>query len=186
MSKFLEIEVKYDATGITAKEFIRAVRKEFGRKFRHVKGTDVYYKKGSNSIRYRRTTDLQELTVKKRHSKKSTTVRTEVNLELPSFDQTRETDALLKLIGYDKHVTLKKSYYIATFPVHSDLEGIGEIVWYEVKSRGKPTRQFIEIEVRGSPDNKKNLAYLEGRLKLAVNSLQDKEPLNKSLYELYK
>lgn len=187
MSKFLEIELKFDATGITPKEFLKSVKKEFNNRIKHLKGTDYYFKNGSNILRYRKTDENQELTVKRRHSKKNLRVRTEVNLQLTRTpDQKKEVFALLKETGYKKAFVLFKEYYIATFPLPLDKYGVGEIVWYKVTCKGKKPKYFIEIEVRGSSDNKKNLSYLEGRLKNALKPLASRQALNKSLYEIYK
>jgi adenylate cyclase class IV len=189
MNQYLEFELKFDAQDITAKQFLNAVKKEFKSKIKILKGVDTYFSSKNEVLRFRRTNENQELTVKKRHSNKSTKVRTEINMQLPLMNQEKTVKLLLKTIGYKELFTLNKSYFITKFPLHGTSPGEAEVVWYKVATKGKKPKYFIEIEVRDTKTKKeaiKELAYLEARLKIALPSLLKSSPMNKSLYEIYK
>lgn len=183
MSNFLEVEVKYDATGISMRTFKKFIE-EYTHKSvdsKYLKGTDIYYNKGKIAIRHRHTDENQEITVKKRHSKRTLTVRTEANVTLSDLPQDKNLGKFLKLIGYRQKVTLKKEYLIFKAPY---MEGYIEFVWYKVRSKGKPTRSFIEIEVHGTPDDVEILDEFKKGLEKGLG-LSKNQVLNKSLYELY-
>jgi adenylate cyclase class IV len=189
MTKYLEFELKFDASNITPKTFLNSVRKEFQTKIKNLKGVDTYFRNKDHVLRFRRTIENQEITVKKRHSNKNLKVRTEINVALPLLNQEVTVKSFLKTIGYKELFTLSKSYFITTFPLYSNTKGHGEIVWYKVATKGKKPRYFIEIEVRDIPNKKtamKELAYLEARLKIALPELRNSKALNTSLYEIYK
>lgn len=189
MTKYLEFELKFDASNITPKLFLNSIRKEFRSKIKNLKGVDTYFRNKDEVLRFRRTEENQEITVKKRHSKNNLRTRTEINVMLPLLNQETTVKTFLKTIGYKELFTLNKSYFITTFPLYSDTKGHGEIVWYKVATKGKKPQYFIEIEVRDVANKSsamKELAYLEARLKLALPELRKSKALNKSLYELYK
>ncbi len=184
MRNFLEIEVKYDATGISKEKFETFMNKFTSKavKGKYLNGVDVYYNKGKSAIRHRHTDENQEITVKKRHSRNSTTVRTEANVALDELPQTESLGTFLRLIGYKPRVSLKKEYLVYRTDY---MAGHVEFVWYRVRSKGKPTRSFIEIEVSGTKDDLGILEDFKEVLEKGLG-LSQKKILNRSLYEIYK
>ncbi len=184
MNKFLEVEVKYDATGISMSKFKHFIDLYTSKSVspKYLRGVDTYYNSGVKAIRHRHTDENQEITIKKRHSKNSTTIRTEVNVGLCEIPQELEVKTLLNMIGYKERVKLQKEYLVYKCDY---MDGYVEFVWYKVRSKGKPTRTFIEIEVHGIKDD---IVILE-EFKEAVQQglgMSESRILNKSLYEIYK
>lgn len=143
MSDFLEIETKYDASGIDRTTFKQLVATLGRHKFRYVESSDLYYTKGvEDFLRYRLPSDNEggrsELTFKKKHKEANNVVRTEVNLRVdPTSPGT--VKAFCLGLGYEFNFSILKYCDIYDFDD-------ANLAYYTViDETGKPA-SFIEVE----------------------------------------
>jgi adenylate cyclase class IV len=192
VAKNEEIEIKWSGYSteldkpVERSDFNKAIRKYVrGKKFRKltVAGFDYYYKSNRGVPRHRHGSTTNELTIKARLSKKSTTRRREINLKLAKETSPIQVQDFMRELGITKILPIHKDcdiYFIQ--------EGryIVDVVWYRVTVDGAPTRDFLEVEVHEAPvaDSLKIL----GRWKKWMYDefgITNKDIENESLYEIY-
>lgn len=186
MSKFLEIETKYNANDIDLMSFKRTVISLNPKSFLYVCSTDTYFSKGDDFIRYRsppldKTTNRSELTLKKKHVSNNNIVRTEVNLRVDSNEDS-VIFAFCENLGYVQNFSICKMCHIYFFED-------ANIVFYTVIDNKFKENRFIEIEV----DENMGFMEQEGRQildkyeKLLLPlGLTSKNRMKRSLWEMYK
>lgn len=193
MGKHEEIEIKWNAFSTELKRpvertaFNAAIKKYVrGKKYRKVvvAGFDYYYTSPEGDApRHRHGAITNELTIKARLSKKSTTIRREINVKLAKETSPIEVQAFMTEIGFDKCLPIHKDcdiYFIEEFGV------IVDVVWYRVTCGTHQVRDFLEVEVHEST-KKKSMEVL-GKWKSWLHrefGVTDKDIVNQSLYEIY-
>jgi hypothetical protein len=159
------------------------------RKFFEIEGIDIYYGQGKNVLRHR--FDGQEglncLTVKKRKSKKSLRDRHEVDLKMENGPVScADITAFLKLSGWKEMFRLRKKYWIVD--IKNSSGAIVCLALYDVSSKGRKTKRFLEAEVErhstiGPRGGLRELKKLEGMLR---DIFKLDKPVNESLFEMYR
>ena len=184
MAKFKEIEIKWDATNVDRTAFNKAVRRYAkGKKTRFISvaGFDYYHESPEGYVaRHRHGSTTNELTVKARVSKKSTTIRREINLKLAKETSPIQVQELMTELGFRNCLPIFKDcdiYFI------QDGKYTVDIVWYKVSCQDKPPKNFIEVEVHEAPV-KESLKILEKWTKF-VESLGAGAVMPLSLWEIY-
>jgi adenylate cyclase class IV len=190
MAKFKEIEIKWDASSVKRLDFNEKVKTFLNKKYKHnkisVAGFDYYYESKDAYVgRHRHSRDHNELTVKARVSKKSTTIRKEINIKLAPDASPMVVQEFMSELGFGKVMPIYKDcdiYFIR------DGKYVIDIVWYTVSSpkvKG-PDKIFIEIEVHEAP-LKKSLKMLDKWKKFLYTNfnISDSDVINQSLYEIY-
>lgn len=189
MALHKEIEIKWNATGVSRKSFNRDLKEYlktqgFKRTIIRVKGDDVYYRIGDNNpIRHRHGGGTHELTVKGRLSVDSITVRFEKNLKFAPEVQPLDVHLALKTAGFEVDCPIFKDcdiYYI------DDNGREVQVVWYKcTKDRGQ-WRYFIEIEIPNLPQKKSLQLLAKWQDHLGdVFGLTDQDIERQSLYEIF-
>lgn len=187
MAKFKEIEIKWDAATVEREAFNKAIKRHIrGKTYRKVvvAGFDYYYESQDGFVaRHRHGSTTNELTVKARTSKQSTTVRREINLRMAKETSPIQMQEFMKELGFPKVLPIFKDcdiYFI------QDGKYMVDIVWYLVKCADKQQRFFIEVEVHEAP-LKRSLDLLTKWKKFLANSfsITDQHIVNESLYEIY-
>ena len=182
MSKFHEVEFKYDASNIDMGQFRDAVYLWFDVKREvTISGYDDYYTSGTQYLRHRYNADKAELTVKRRHTAASTAVRDEVDVKIGE-GQAREVGELAKLLGYQHDFTIYKTcqiYFLADV----------NIVYYIVYTASMQERgRIVEIEANKDYTGDSLEAIVKAERLLGVNFLDyisESNRLNKTMHELY-
>lgn len=175
----LEIEQKYNAQEIDWDDFVSIMKAFKPYKQLHVAGQDTYYQCGKIILRWRQGKDKNEVTIKKRKSKKSAFVRVEIDWDLSgNSDETIKKG--LKAMGYKKLFSITKVCAIFWFKKRN---GKVSIVLYDVFSSGFPKRRFLEIEADKGQDHKASKKLVRSWEKAL--GLTKKQRVNESLYELY-
>lgn len=182
-----EIEVKIDATGITAASFCRWMKTLRPFTYLLVSGPDEFFSRGNETIRYRLPPgEPSQLTIKKRRSRTSITDRSEVDLELATVEPQLVRDFLI-LAGFKPTLKLHKKASIFWFR-----KGKEEVVvsYYTAQKTGKrsSTRSFVEIEVaKGSALTVQQAKRILNSWVNLINETFDvkKKPLNSSLFEIF-
>lgn len=189
MAKLQEIENKWDAEKVERLTFNQSLvsylkKQKIKFKFLSVKGFDYYLSsKTGHVIRHRVGKSTNELTVKARMNKQSTTIRAEGNIALSSTNDLREVHGTLRLLGFDNIMAIYKDCDIYFFD-----DGIAElsVVWYVVKYKDRHDRIFIEIEIHGLPQ-KSSMKYLNKWSKIFYQmfGISKTDIVPHSLYEIY-
>lgn len=183
--KFREIEVKYDASEIALKDFVKLVESMYEvRKHLLVSSYDDYFTdKDGNFLRYRHKEGRGELTIKRKLTEHNNNKRIEVNL--PTDGNAMEAvSQFAELLGYKHNFCIYKTcqvYWVNNLVV----------VYYVVYDQEwKELRRFIEIEA----DEDKFWASEEDAWE-AVNNCEKvfeklgitpKNRLKKSLFEMFR
>jgi adenylate cyclase class IV len=187
MARFKEIEVKWDASKIERGSFNRALRSYAkGKKYHKVvvAGFDYYYtSKDGYVVRHRHGINSNELTVKARVSKKSTTVRREINQKLPKESSPLSIKEFMSEIGFDKVMPIFKDcdiYFI------KDGKYVVDVVWYRVTCGDAKPRLFLEVEVHEAPEAVSLTILQKWKKFMQINfNLTDADIIHESLYEIY-
>lgn len=185
--KFMEIEFKYDATGINFSKFTEFCKTLQPQSFIIASGYDRFYSNSKNTdcfCRHRTGLDMNQLTFKRKTSEKNNYVRTEHNLDLSVNMSEDQVAALCNEFGYTYNTSIFKTCFIYKYDWYT-------LVYYicydtEMKELGR----FLEIEISEEQDwsNEKNafdeLVVLEKLVKpLGITS---SARIKKSLYEMFK
>ena len=192
MDRFSELEVKYNAPGVTITAFEAAFSKKM---IRRVVGTDTYYVDPvRNVLRYRRGENetVPALTYKRRKNGGDSVDRVEVDLYL-NLERATEVDVktFLEKLGYIPHFTITKESHIVKV---KDLvaEGAGTealvvVALYDVLSPAGGLFRYLEIEIDKSSNCKEFEArdVLRGWSKELETKLRLDKPLGTSLYEIH-
>ncbi|MDE2425599.1 MAG: hypothetical protein KGO96_06795 [Elusimicrobia bacterium] len=184
-----EVELKFDASHLTLRTFQRLIKKLKTNDFLDciasnlVEGWDDYYEQNGNIVRHRYDKfDYNQLTVKLLKDK-SIIDRIEKNISI-RYENPEDVSDFLELLGFKKSLKIYKTSDIYYFQEKSI---IFSVVFYTIKCKGFADKQFIEIEVE--KDDKipiKNaLEFLSEIKKPIMELFKLKEPINKSLYEIY-
>jgi len=183
--KFLEVESKYDATGIDRIAFKQLARSLNPTRFLAVESKDIYYVKGDEFLRYRMPAEndlsrRSELTYKKKHVSGNNIVRTEINLRVDPND----SDTVLKfceVLGYTLNFSI---YKMCDIYYYQD----ADIVLYSVLDESGKIAHFLEIEVDEELNITKEQAkeiivkYEKLLAPLGINAYKRKKL---SLFEMY-
>lgn len=194
MALLKEIEIKWDASQVKREDYNQKLRSLLSKqklkfKFKKAAGFDYYYENADGRVaRHRQGADVNEITIKARLSKKSSTIRHEANVKLANDMPVTEVETALNLMGFNHSIAIYKDcdiYFIN--------QGKAEIsiVWYVVtvpRSKYKvPPKVFFEIEVHNVPE-KQSLKILKSWKKNIAEKLlglKDSDVINESLYEIY-
>ena len=186
MSKFLEIETKYDADGIDRIAFKGLLQSMNPHTFIYVESTDTYFSKGDDFIRYRspptnEKSKRSELTLKKKHVSGNNVVRTEINLRVDPNEE-NVIIAFCENLGYVRNFSIYKMCDIYFFED-------ADVVLYTVIDEDKKQSNYLEIEV----DESKEFSEEQGReilskyeKLLAPLGLNPKKRMKKSMWEIFR
>lgn len=142
--KFLEIETKYDASGIDRLAFKVLAKSLNPTRFIYGEGTDIYFiREDDDFLRYRmpmvNSDDARaELTFKKKSTEKNNVIRTEVNLRI-DLNDSKLVAAFCEGLGYKRNFSVYKMFDIYFF-------NDANIVYYSVLDDDGKTANFVEIE----------------------------------------
>lgn len=141
---------------------------------------------GASVLRYRKSPNMHQLTVKKRTSKVSTTTREEADIEFLRSTPAADIESFLEMAGYAEDFTLMKRCQI--YWVENEL-GLAVPVIYDIWRKDRPTeiRRFIEVEAeKGQPEEtcQKLLEYWSAEFE-RVFGITEKDKNQLSLYEIY-
>ena len=187
MAKDKEIEIKWDGSKVERPGFNKAVRKYAkGKKYKLVKaaGFDYYHtSREGYVIRHRHGEGTNELTVKARVSKQSTTVRKETNIKIAKACSPLSVQEFAKELGFGTTLPVYKDcdiYFI------QDGKYVVDVVWYRVTCQDAEPRIFLEVEVQQAPEQA-SLAILNRWKKFMLKNfgLTDADVIHESLYEIY-
>lgn len=184
--EFKELEYKYDATGVSFEEFEKLIRTKKIIKELKITGPDEYWSNNQFVIRYRSNKNMDQLTVKLRENKRSTTSRLELNLDIkrgkkPKLLLQSIIRMFLTAVGFSHEFTLVKKCHI--FWIEEDGMILVPVI-YTIENDGK---QIIEVEIEEYEEKKQAIGMLKkwsGVLKDAFG-LTDQKRINSSLYEMY-
>lgn len=190
MAKNEEIEIKWNSGKVERARFNHAIRQYLrGNKSIQkqrkvvVAGFDYYYPSKLGAPRHRHGSITNELTIKARLSKKSTTRRREINLKLAKETSPIMVQDFMKELGLGKVLPIFKDcdiYFITENGITVD------VVWYLVKVDGFEDRVFIEVEVHEAPVAT-SIAILKRWKKWLKTEfgITDADIAKDSLYEMY-
>ncbi len=188
MAKNEEIEIKWNAGKVERERFNLTIRKYIRVNKRKssklmIAGFDYYYPSKRGAPRHRHGSTTNELTIKARLSKDSTTRRREINLKLAKDTSPIQVQDFMKELGLGKVLPIFKDcdiYFI------TDGKYVVDVVWYLVKVDGFADRIFIEVEVHQAPVGA-SIALLNKwkRWLKAEFGVEDSDIEQKSLYEIY-
>lgn len=189
MAKLKEIEIKWDATAVNRFEYNRKILaflnvKKLKREFLKVAGFDYYYtSKNGDVVRHRVSKNTNELTIKARLDNKSTTVRTEINMQLSKQCSLVDVTEFFGLVGIKRDFEIYKDCDIWFI---QDGQAEVSIVWYKVSKPKMRDRIFMEVEVHNVGE-RDSMRILKRWTKVLHDlfGLSDKDVLQDSLYEIY-
>lgn len=192
MDKHTELELKFDASGISRDQFINWGMAFLPVSYERVKGPDIYWRQGNNTVRHRWSGGAGEMTVKSRRSTHSTTNRLEIDLRFASDTTSMDVEAFLLASGWKQEFVLFKECDIFRFLDFEDGCGV-DVVYYTVgklkEDKLIDKRSFIEIEIEKGSDLNSTRCHqvLEGWASAARDSFGSRllKPMNKSLYEIF-
>lgn len=208
MDRHSEVEAKFNASGVSLKEyhrFIAHLSAEFGclnsntyyvEGYKAVVGTDTYYDLNGSKLRYREG-DMPggELTYKERKSDKSIADRVEINLPLKETVSPHDVHAMMTLLGGKKVFSIRKNSYIyhlqgkmeqLTYE-QGDRNYVAVVALYDVIDEDDIERRFLEVEIEASSSCSAETGRkaLDKWVRLIKNNLAVEGPLNQSLFEIY-
>lgn len=183
--KFREIELKFDASEIALKDFVKLVESSFQvKKHLLVSSYDDYFvDKEGNFLRYRHKEGRGELTIKRKLTEHNNNKRIEVNL--PTDGNAMEAvSQFADLLGYKHNFCIYKTcqvYWVDNLVV----------VYYVVyDNEWKELRRFIEIEADEDlqwESEAQAIAAVESCEKLFEPlGLKPKNRLKRSLFEMFR
>jgi adenylate cyclase class IV len=189
MAKLKEIETKWNAEKVDRETYNRSLSsflksEKLKYKFLSVKGFDYYMAaKTGHVVRHRVSKNTNELTVKARMDKSSTTIRAEGNISLSSSNDIREVHGTLSLLGFDNVTAIYKDCDIYFL---DDNGTEVSIVWYTVKYQGRRDRIFMEVEIHGM-SQQKSVKQLNkwSRIMSKLFGISKVDVVKDSLYEIY-
>ena len=178
-SKYFEIERKYTYSEKNWDSFVKLCHKYKPIKSELLEGPDTYYENSSGEVlRFRISDDLCELTVKSRHSKSSTLIRDEVDLNIKK-NSIKTILKFIKSLGFKKLFRIRKTCHLFWF---EDKLGTLNVTIYKIPYNGT-THTYVEIEPEKGLDAevaKKLINKWEKKLDLAPW-----RRLNKTLLEIF-
>lgn len=188
--EYLEVEYKYDASGIDRMAFKDLVKSFNPKSFIYAESADIYYAKSKDEfLRYRKPSEnklsgeenRQELTFKKKSVSQNNWTRIEVNLRIDLNDP-HLVHAFCEGLGYKKNVEIIKFCEIFYFDD-------ADLVYYLVKDQEGKYNSFLEIEaIEGCGHTKEqSLDILQKYEKMLVPlgiTAQNRKRL--SLWEMYR
>ncbi len=189
MDPHSELEVKFAADAVDPNDLFTWLDARDVRRYHVVDGFDTYYRRGEHIVRHRcdGTKKLSVMTTKTRKSQESLTDRNEVDLPQDATVSAHDVGVFLARTGWEPEFTIDKTSYIA----HVHIGGAHICVaLYDVfpRDRSYPDRRFLEIEIEKdsllTPDQ--GAVVLEQWTRSARESLALGDPLNESLYEMYR
>lgn len=176
---FLEIERKYRANWINKEEFIDKCKLNKPYKKLNITGPDTYYENNEYVLRWRRSKDTNELTIKHRLSESSSLVREEIDLKVPN-NHPKTIIKFITSLGFTKLFRIYKECSIFWYKTD---KGTVSVVFYTVRKKNDKDRQFIEIEPeKGIPIHQSKSLINEWESKLG---LSPGSRLNSPLLEIY-
>lgn len=186
-TEFKEIEFKYDAGGVTLKEFKKALNALSPKGRKSVASWDHYFSRGQNKdrfVRFREDKAAPELTTKVKLNQNNNNHREEVNIRLTTGTTFQAVEKMLAAIEYKLNFSIHKNCHIYYFDEV-------DVVFYTVTDvRGRVVGQFIEIEflesVRGKKVSHAMKRIREFESKLKTLGLSSAKRLTKSLWEMYR
>lgn len=202
-----EVEAKFDGTKVNVTDFVKYVADVSASGFAHldkykqVDGDDTYYQQGENFLRHRYDGQrrLSIFTVKQRKSAESISDRHEIDLPLDLEVDPDTAAAFLKMTGWKPVFTIHKMSYIAHMSVAQQFNAerggyVACLALYDVCDARQPEHdmgweRYLEVEIEKDSDGiTHENALIE--LGLWVKKLQAAfalgEPMNKSLFEIYR
>lgn len=188
-----EIEYKFVADHVSVPEFLRWAISKGPVTYDSSSCPDVYYVRGTDSIRHRWNSRAGELTVKQRRSKRSTFQRVEIDLHFDDHKTSvNDVTAFLVATGWKRLFTLFKDG-VHCFEFSLPEGGKVFLSIYAVEKFNEKTRkndmrrQFVEIEVeKGSKHDLATSRRILDAWKLELqNTFRLANPINVSLYEIY-
>lgn len=189
-----EIEVKFEAPGLSREDFMNFMTTNFYggiREYKKVAGWDDYYVQGENVVRHRcdGRKKRSTLTVKRRKSEDSISDRHEVDLPVGDKVPASDVSAFLKMSGWKLLFTIEKESFIYLYELPSGTKVCVALydVWRPGQHRDKLSRRFLEIEIE--KDSKIDIEtarqILDDWTTVFKKKLKLAKPLNSSLYEMY-
>jgi len=193
MHPHTEVEIKYNARNVSAKEFSRWAERlgdffpELGilSTFKsELKGAkDTFYDASGTVIRYRRLKDGSgaELTIKARHSDDTTITRDETEVHLKDE---QPVSAFMKALGAKKLFSLAKDYVLYEF--ESGQVSLDVVLYRAYDDKGHK-ETFIEVEVgKSSKMSTEDAMVLVAKIgKKLAKKFKLGTPMNKSLFEVF-
>lgn len=189
MNKHSELELKWNADHISARDFAVWMMRSFAVQRAEVfDGTDFYFRRDSSVLRYRvdHDTGMHELTTKQRKSADSIRDRVEVNIPLGKNVAQADVWALVGALGFESEIALRKNSHVFHVPCGAFMV---VVALYDVTVVGKehlPRHTFLEVEVEA---NLLPQSAAEQTLDSFAAALTEEfglaTPLNESLYEMY-
>ena len=179
--KFLEIERKFTYKETKWDSFVSLCRTLSPIEELEVSGPDTYYERPNTSefLRWRYSEDLQELTIKQRHSKASTLVRQEIDLSITE-NNVKTVLKFIKDLGFTKLFRIRKTCHIFWF---QEEDSTVSVVIYKVTCKNMEDRVFVEIEPEKGIGISKAKLLIRKYEKLL--NLKPHQRINNSLLELY-
>lgn len=182
MLTYTEVENKYQPN-CTQQIFLKRCRALKPIKYLHTTfGIDKYYRSANGVVlRWRKSEDKSEFTIKYRKNEKNTTVRLEVDLDI-SNNSSKTIKNFIKLCGFKFVFRIIKNCHIFWF--HTS-RGIVSVTYYNVIDANRASKSYIEIEAEKNQnlsvdEAKKLILYWEKKL-----NLQNAKKVNRSVYEIY-
>jgi len=183
--KFREVEVKFDASEISLKDFTYLVESKFKvKKHLLVSSYDEYFIDASdNFLRYRHRDDRGELTIKRKLTEGNNNKRIEVNI--PTDGNALEAvSQFASLLGYKHNFSVYKTCKV--FWVDNMV--VSYYVVYD--NEWKEQRRFIEIEadeeIEWSSEQVALNAVEQCEKEFVTLNITPKNRLKKSLFEIFK
>lgn len=196
MDKHSEVEVKFDATNVSIRQYYEfliasAVDSEICtiHNFKVVEGVDTYFVLNSEPLRLREGGDKEvELTYKQRKSKSSINDRVEINLPMKAGVKGRDVMTFISYLGAKLDFIIGKTsyiYHVTGFIGKEEYKAT--MALYDVSSVGGEVRRFLEVEIEADSEcsSEVGLKALDKWSKRVQNHLNVGKPLNQSLYEIY-
>jgi hypothetical protein len=183
-SNFKEYENKYSANEIKLTDFKALVESFKPVKFIETSSYDLYFtNKKHEFIRYRKSKDRPEATIKQKVTELYNIDRVEVNLPLDKDRITDQTvEAFVDLLGYKKNFTIFKSCWIYYF------DSV-DLVYYVVFDENmKELDRYIEIECLEEKSLTKEQAFdilKKYETMLEPLGISSNKRLKQSLFERY-
>lgn len=194
MSDFIELEYKYKADDVKLDDFVKLMESLGPSKRLDISSWDYYYTKGPDEfIRFRKSSDNPELTIKRKVKTSNNWERVEVDIPV---DSKRVTDSgvakFMELLDYKINFKIYKSCFIFW------LDNVNYVYYIVYDENMKERGRYVEVEV-----NKERVYYLnssdnkftggktaEETLKEAAKSLETiglipQNRMKKSLFELF-